>query len=262
MNREYTNKIDEMESEVTFACITKDDLYIEVPKETKTEEILQLDIDDTLLNAALFEFKKTQCRDDVYCDKKIVRQDYSTGLSEARAMAEELQAAFPDYQDWLRWDFNIIGRYTAYRDPYSNSGISFYNFGQPPSEKLLLDFGTSYSTTNLMGWYGLKFDSETKEIMLKVVFKLYEGETPDLPYNRSNFYAVTHNQDGTTSDWVDCYVYATPKRIREFCADKGLAYPLPENTHKECKVVWCWGFVFNKDTLEYGPVKAYARYNL
>ena len=262
MEREYTNKKDEMELDTTFACVAKDDLYIEVPIGNRTEAEVQLAIDDALLQTALSRFKPAQCRDDVYCDKQIVRQDYSTGLSEAMAMAEELQASFPDYQDWLRWDFNIIGRYTSYREPYVNSGMSFYNFGQVPSEKLLLEFGTSYPTSNLMDWYGLKFDSETKEIMLKVVFKLYEGETPELPYNDGNFYAATHSQDGTISDWVDYYAYATPKLIREFCTDKGLSYPLPENTHKECDVVWCWGFVFNKVTLEYGPVKAYARTNI
>jgi hypothetical protein len=250
-----------MESDTEFACVAKEDLYIEVPIGNKTEAEVQLAIDDALLQTALSKFKPAQCRDDVYCDKQIVRQDYSTGTTEAQLMAEELQASFPDYQDWLRWEFNMIGRYTPYREPYANGGLSFYNFGQVPSEKLLLEFGTSYPTTNLMDWYGLKFDSETKEIMLKVVFKLYDGETLDLPYNDGNFYAATHSQDGTTSDWVDYYAYATPKLIREFCADKGLSYPLPPTTHTDCDVVWCWGFVFNKDTLEYGPVKAYARYN-
>ena len=72
----------------------------------------------------------------------------------------------------------------------------------------------------------------------------------------------SHNQDGTESEWVDFYAYATPKLIREFCAEKGLSYPLPPTTHTDCDVVWCWGFVFNKNTLEYGPVKAYARYNI
>ena len=262
MDREYTTKTDDTEPSKEFACITREDFYIEVPKGTNTEETLQLDIDNALLTTALLNFKPAQCRDDVYCDKQIVRQDYSTGLSEARSMAEELQAVFPDYQNWLRWDFNIIGRYTAYREPYVNSGLSFYNFGQVPSETLLLEFGTSYPTTNLLDWYGLKFDSETKEIMLKVVFKLYDGETPELPSNHGNFYAATHSQDGTTSDWVDYYAYATPKLIREFCAEKGLSYPLPPTTHTDCDVVWCWGFVFNKNTLEYGPVKAYARYNI
>lgn len=141
-----------------------------------------------------------------------------------------------------------------------NQTISWYDYDAYPSEALQLAFGTSYRKTKLKNWYGMGFDSVTKDRLLKVVIKDYSGEKPELPFGDC-LYSVTHSQDGTVSDWVDAYVYATPKQIREFCADKGLAYSLPENTHKECDVVWCWVFVFNKTTLEYGAVKGYARYN-
>lgn len=261
ITREYTNRIEELDPYVTYACITRGDTYIEVPKGALSEEDIQLGLDDALLQNALNNFCPQQCRDDVYCAKQIVRQDYSTGLPEAQSLIQDLQENFPDYDDWLRHEYNVVGSYTAYREPYSNSGVSFYNFGVKPSEELLLRFGTSYLMDNLKEWYGLKFDFETKDVMLKVVFNAYDGDTPELPQNPANFFAQTHYEDGSLSDWVDYYAYATPKRIRQFCEDKGLSYPLPENTHRECDVVWCWGFVFNKDTLEYGAVKAYARYN-
>jgi len=261
MNREYVDKTDLEDSAVTHAALTRGSTYIEVPKGSSSEEEIQLLLDNALLQAALHNFHESQCRDDVYCDKVIVRQDYSTGLPEAQALIQELQAVFPDYDNWNRHNYNIVGRYTAYREPYSNSGISFYNFGEKPSESLLLSFNTSYLNSNLLEWYGLKFDLDAEQVMLKVVFYNYDGETPELPSNPRNFYAATHNQDGTESEWVDFYAYATPKLIREFCAEKGLSYPLPQTTHTDCDVVWCWGFVFNTNTLEYGPVKAYARYN-
>lgn len=262
MIREYTIRVSEEDVAETYATLTKNGVYIEVPKGERSEEETQLQIDNALLHTALGEFRISQCRDDVYCDKVIVRQDYTTGLDEGQELIQELQAVFPDYENWNKNKQSMAGRYTAYREPYSNSGISFYNFGDTPSESLLLSFNTSYPNSNLLKWYGLKFDLDTKQVMLKVLLAEYSGEKPDLPYNSSNFYAVTHNQDGTESEWVDCYVYATPKRIREFCAEKGLSYPLPPTTHTDCDVVWCWGFVFNKTTLEYGPVKAYARYNI
>ena len=260
MNREYTTRVSEDDVAETYATLTKNGSYYEIPKGNRSEEEVQLGIDDALLRTALMNFDKAQCRDDVYCDKVIVRQDYSTGLPEAQALIQELQAVFPDYDNWNKYEYNIVGRYTAYREPYSNSGISFYNF-ETPAESLLSRFSASYPENDLINWYGLKFDLESEQVMLKVFFTEYSGETPELPSNPMNFFAATHNQDGTESQWVDYYAYATPKLIREFCAEKGLAYPLPATTHTDCDVVWCWGFVFNKNTLEYGPVKAYARYN-
>lgn len=256
MIREYTLRTDDT---VNWATITREGVYIEVPH-GDDESIVQDKIDYALMSAALENFKDVSFRDDVYVGGGIVRQDYSLGTAEGAATLGELQTEFPNYADFDRNPLSIVGKYDGYREPYQNPSISWYDFGLRPSEALQLSFGTSYPHSNLKEWYGLKFDLTTREVLLKIVVTDYEGDMPDLPTGNT-FYAITHFQDGTSSEWVDAYVQATPKRIREFCADKGLAYPLPENTHKECDVVWCWGFVFNKDTLEYGAVKGYARYN-
>lgn len=260
MNREYTLRTD---GESQFACLTRGDINIEVPA-TGNETDIQEQIDLTMLLHAMEKFHPSQARDDVYTNQVIVRQDHSMGTPEAELLVRELEEHFPDYADFTRSSYNIVGRYNGYREPYQNDSISWYDFQALPSEQLQLAFNTSYPNSNLKNWYGLKFDLITKKVMLKIVIKEYDDDVPELPYcslGINPFYAITHYEDGTSSDWVDAYVYATPKRIREFCADKGLVYPLPENTHKECDVVWCWGFVFNKDTLEYGAVKGYARYN-
>ena len=256
MNRSYELRTDDI---IDWATFTKDDVYFEVPH-SDDESNVQERIDRVLLNNALTKVDNSQFIDDVYSGGSVVRQDHTIGTSQGAAILAELQEAFPDYADFARDTANIVGKYDGYREPYQNASISWYDFGVMPSEQLQLSFNTSYPNSNMINWYGMKFDLVTKDVLLKVVIKDYDGAKPELPVGDC-FYAITHHEDGATSDWVDTYVYATPKRIREFCADKGLAYPLPENAHKECDVVWCWGFVFNKDTLEYGAVKGYARYN-
>ena len=202
-----------------------------------------------------------QIRDDMYVNGEIVRRDYTLGTLEGGAVLDELKTEFPEYGPFGRSRFNLIGRFDGYRLPYTNPSISWYDYDAYPSEALQLAFGTSYQQSKLKNWYGLKFDLVTKKAQLKVVVNEYDGGIPELPVD-SAFFAITHAQDGTSSDYIDAYVQASPKRIREFCADNSLSYPLPPATHTECDVVWCWGFVFNKQTMEYGAVKAYARYSL
>lgn len=261
IHRPYTLKKDEDFPELNLAVLNKEGLYMEVPiKADESEEELQEQIDMTILSVALESFYESQIRDDMYCNTSIARQDYSLLTPEGQVILAELKKEFPDYDDYERSSFNIVGKYDGYREPYTNPSISFYNFDTMISEAMLLNFGTSYPTENLKNWYGLKFDLVTKEVLLKVVIKEYDGNKPDLPEGQA-FYAITHKEDGTTGDLIDAYVYATPQRIRKFCEAKGLTYPLPPTEHKDCDVVWCWGFVFDKNTLEYGPVKGYARYN-
>ena len=259
INRDYTIRNDE---EDKYATYSSGSVYIEVPiKEGTSVEETQEALDKGLLHNALSNgWYASQCRDDVYCDVARVRKDFTVGLPEGQVLVAKLQEEFPDYVDWTKNPHNIVGSYSDYREPYKNDSISWYDFNAYASEALQLSFGTSYPNDNLKGWYGLKFDLITREVMLKMVFNEYDGDLPDLPQGE-RFFAKTHFQDGSECDLIDVYIYATPKRIKKFCADKGLTYPLPEGEHTTCDVVWCWGFVFNKDTLEYGPVKGYARYN-
>lgn len=258
MSREYTTRTDESGS---YAVYSKNGISIEIPLAVHGDRI-QDELDHALMSIALTKFKYSQVRDDVYVNGNLVRQDYSIETPEGAAILDKLIEAFPDYIDYRNSELNIIGEYDGYREPYQNPSISWYDCGGgKPSDDLQSFFNTSYPASSLKGWYGLKFDLTTKEVLFKPVLNDYSGDTPELPVGNT-FYAVIHQQDGSSSDWVDAYVYATPKRIREFCADKGLAYPLDVNTHLECDVVWCWGFVFHKDTLEYGAVKAYARHNI
>ena len=202
-----------------------------------------------------------QIRDDIYVNGEIVRRDYTLGTLEGIALLTELRAEFPEYRPFGRSLFNLIGKFDGYRQPYTNPSISWYDYDAYPSEALQLAFGTSYQQKTLKNWYGLKFDLVTKTVQLKVVVNEYDEDHPPLPTSEA-FYAVTHAQDGSSSDWVDAYVQASPAVIQEFCTTKGLQYPLLPTTHDDCDEVIFWGFVFNKTTMEYGPVKGYARYGV
>lgn len=242
-----------------YAFYSNDEVYIEVPL-TSDEETSDK-IDEAILFNALGKIVNGSIRDDVYVNGEVVRQDYSLDSPESVAIVDELKLEFSEYVNWERSQENLVGRYTGYREPYVNPSISFYDYGVQPSEALQLAFNTSYLSSNLRSWYGLKFDLTTKKVVFKAVVHDIDTATPELP-NGPRFYAVTHNQDGEDEVWIDAYVHATPKRIRLFCEAKGLQYPLLPTTHLECDVVFCWGFVFNKDTLAYGPVKGYARHSL
>ena len=260
MSRVYTTRVGGDDS---YICYSKNGKYFEIPLITDESEV-QDKLDSALVSSMLTIYELRQCRDDVYVNQDIVRQDYTVQTEEGSLVLQELQEEFPNYVNYERSEFNFVGKYDGYREPYENSSISFYDFGVMPSEALQLAFNTSYLASNLKHWYGLKFDLVSKEVLLKAVIIDYDGIKPTLPKEDAayrTFYALTHAQDGSVADWVDAYVFATPRRIKDFCAAQGLGYPLGENTHTDCDVVWIWGFVFNKDTLEYGPVKAYARYN-
>jgi len=242
-----------------YATYLNDQVYIEVP--LGADEATSNKIDEALLLGAMGQIKSGVIRDDVYVNKELVRQDFSISTTAGSAILQELKQAFPDYANYESSAYNLVGKYNGYREPYQNASISWYEFEVKPSETLQLAFNSSYLDNNVRNWYGLKFDLVTREVLLKVLINEYAGAAPELP-SGPKFYAITHSQNSAnTAQWVDAYVHATPKRIREFCIAKGLSYPLPSTTHTDCDVVWCWGFVFNKDTLEYGPVKAYARYN-
>lgn len=202
-----------------------------------------------------------QIRDDVYVNGEIVRRDYMFGTLEGGVVLDELKAEFSEYGPFGRSRFNLVGRFDGYRLPYTNPSISWYDYDAYPSEALQLAFGTSYQQAKLKNWYGLKFDLVTKTAQLKVVVNEYDGEKPELPVD-SAFFAITHAQDGTSSDYIDAYVQASPAVIQEFCATKGLQYPLLPTTPDDCDEVIFWGFVFNRTTLEYVLVKGYARYNV
>jgi len=200
-------------------------------------------------------------RDDVYVDKRIVRQDYPMQSSEGKVLCSEVKSAYPDYTKLPFGSSNLVGAYDGYRAPYENSSVSFYNMLTKPPLSLRERYGVSESEVNLQPWYGLKFDLTKDEVMFKCVIKTIDCRKPELPKGIDTFFATTHSIDESMSDWVDYYVSGVePERIKAFCIAKGLKYPMPEDMSAiDVSNIWAWGFVFDKNTLEYGAVKGYVR---
>lgn len=250
---------------------TTDDnsIYIEIPfKENETTEESSKRIDDAITSTIIERLEPRTCVDVIYVDKEVVRRDYSIRTAEGSAVIDKLESEFPNFvPDYRRALNNAVAEYGAYREPYANSSLSFYDFQIFMPEAIQTEFNVSYEESELKPWYGLKFDLVTREVLLKAVVLDFNGGKPELPVGHNilkNYYAVTHDQNGSASEWVDCYVFATKSEIKRFCLDKNLDYPLPEDSEMDSsyEAIWNWGFVFNTETLEYGPVKAYARYYL
>lgn len=245
-----------------YATFSRKNMYCECPIEMNdSEEIIHDKIEQTLVDMILASTPAGNVQDDVYVNGNIVRTDYSICLPEGQELLTELNEAFPSLMDWERNPHNFIGAFDSYRPPYENASISWYDFGIVPSEEILEEYGASNLYTNLIGWYGLKFDMVTKTILLKVVVRDIDTPKPALP-SGPKFYAVSHGVDGYVSDWVDCFVHATEEKMNEWCADNSLDYPLPVMPEDDESTIWCFGVLFNKHTLEYGKIKAYARYNI
>ena len=249
-----------------YATFSRPNLYVEVPITTATteDEIEDL-IHDFLLQVAQNQTDPSKLiEDDVYVDGSVVRRDYSVGTPEGQALVAELEEAFPNFVNWESTQYNLVGRFSAYREPYENTSISWYVEDVTPSAELLSDYGIEEGSLNLISWYGLKFDMSTRDIKLKAVVVDVEGDKPALPAGYNGYYALTYNQDHSLSEWVDFYVTATAKRMVEFCAENGLDYPAPAvgTDVEDDEFIDCWGVVYNSRTLEYGPVKAYVRREL
>ena len=244
-----------------YATFSRKNTYYECPIDINdSEEIIQDKIEQSFVNTILRSLPAGKVRDDVYVSGSVVRTDYSICLPEAQAILGELNAAFPSLMDWERSEHNFIGAFDGYRPPYENASISWYDF-EAPSEEILAQYGASNLYTNLIDYYGLKFDMVTKEALLKVFARDADIPQPELP-SGLKFYAVTHGVDGYVSDWVDCFVHATEEKMQKWCMDNSLDYPLPVMPEDDKSHIWCFGILFNKHTLEYGKIKAYARYNI
>ena len=192
----------------------------------------------------------------VYVNREVVRSEYTIGIDEGRAQLDQLKAEFPDYINYDRSEFNVVGSFEPYREPYSNPSISFYDFGVKPSADLLSSFSVTIPPSIMKTWYGLKFDLTTKEVRLKVVAETVDFTTPELPEGYV-FFATTHSKNGEVSDWVDAYPVCLPLAMRKFCVSKGLKYPLPQAAEDKTYGPLVYGVVFNRVTQVYGVVKAY-----
>lgn len=204
-------------------------------------------------------------RDEVYMDGEVKRTDYSCDRPEALTEINRLVEAFPEYtvEQLTAEAQNVIGQYGAYRPPYNDNSISFYDFTTPSAETLAA-YGCDADTygEDLLHWHGIKHDLTNLTKTAKFVFTqshgTYLANAPSsLPPNRSIFYARIHNADGTIEPWVDVYIISTINYMREWCEEHSLTFPLPDDVTDQ---PWCFSVVYNDTTGEMANVKAYIRH--
>ena len=204
-------------------------------------------------------------RDEVYMNGEVKRTDYSCDRPEALTEVNRLVAAFPEYtvEQLTSEAQNVIGRYGAYRPPYNDNSISFYDFTTPTAQTLAA-YGCTADTygDDLLNWHGIKHDltnlTKTAKFVFTQVHGSYLSNTPSsLPTNRQIFYARIHNADGTIEPWVDVYIVSTINYMRDWCTEHGLTFPLPDDVTQQ---PWCFSVVFNEQTGQLANVKAYIRH--
>ena len=263
------------EDGISRICATDDELgYAEVKQGSATNEA---EIQNLLKE--YFEDRKAQniyetnlepdftenFRDDVYMAGEIKRVDYSCDRSEALTQINRLVAAFPEYtvEGLTANSQNVIGEYGNYRPPYPDNCISFYDFSTPSAETLAA-YGCTTDTygDDLLQWHGIKHDLTAGTKQAKFVFSQNHGTylanpPAQLPPNRTAFYARIHNTDGSVSQWVDTYVISTNNYMRDWCADVGKPFPLPDSVTDQ---PWCFGIVHDDTNGAIECVKAYVRH--
>ena len=255
----------------TFATYSKNGFNFEIPiKPDYTEEDIQNKIESTVLTKRLevwngrTEEDSLNKSDKLYHNKSLAREDYTVGSVKGKALVAKLQEKYPNYANWTRSNKNAIGEFEGYREPYKNHSITWYDIGVNSSLELLSEYKVGSEEDNItsiraaaesqFGWYSLKFDLVTDEVILKVGYNDIANKPESLP-NNIWYYAVTYMPDGTVSDWVDVYSHETESYMRKFCEDHNLEWPLPDDFDGG---VLLWGLLFNKTTLEYKSVKAYT----
>ena len=197
-------------------------------------------------------------QDKVFVDSQIVREDASLFYPQAQGYLTTLVEAFPNsFVDYGGRESNVLGAYDAYREPYQNPSISWYQFTLPPAaviERYQIDI-EAYGA-KVLPWFGLKHDLVTKAILMKLVVQDVAFTKPDLPAG-NRFYAVTYDEAGALNPLVDAYITTTADFMRDYCDRHGLLFPVNDAM---AEVITLWGVVFNADTLALTTVKAYYEY--
>tara|TARA_B100000212_G_scaffold25786_1_gene17139 strand:+ start:14883 stop:15935 length:1053 start_codon:yes stop_codon:yes gene_type:complete len=236
------------------------------------------ELDDYNIRNNMAVPKNPNTYDEVYVNKQLVRTDYNIGLWQAQPMIDEVEKVFGKDRDWKQNRFNIIGTYTAHEDaplrpPYTNEKTySWYNVFIEMPDETLAEYNVPKVGYTYNGWHAIKYNVVSGKKQLKVVIQDDEFTSnyqkhpdtfiprPPVPYyaNKSHFFAKIFNEDGTEADEYDVFFVTTLDIMKEFCAEHGHPFPIPEE--RENDFIWIYGIVYDKNTLEVKQVKGYVRY--
>lgn len=199
--------------------------------------------------------------DEVTIDGVMYRRDWPVLSPEGQALVSEVLAKFPD----VVLDQNAIcsiGRNEAgMRAPYVNDTISWYTYGLMPQEicdKYKVSTAQQTDDGNGRYWYGLKFDMSTGEIMLKLPSIIDIPLPEGIPYSIHTFLGKIYHEGGAMDENVDIYFNAPGfLDMAYFLYKRGLKVPITAETYNANLSQYCWGLLFNKNTMELGKLKLY-----
>lgn len=207
---------------------------------------------------------------DMWVYGKVQREERVISHPIGQECLKVLYEHWPDVEDYELDIKNYVGFYDAYREPYSSKGVSWYKFNHPKAG-IMEKFGlkpihfTDGWGDAANGWYGLKFDLETKEYTLKLPMAYNDftrGMTPDsmhaddwFKYGRM-FFSRTFKLGGERDPRIDYYYTCNYRSFARHCELIGLDMPVSEEIGKDFKL---WSTVFNYETRKYEVSKAYEK---
>ena len=221
----------------------------------------------------------TPKKDNLYCAGELQRYDYdiSEGGDSCQELINEVIAAFPEYRDsdFKCCDLDFIGRYSAYREPYVNAGISWYSWDAGRQDAIREEFQTDrilmddyYITSggiNIATFHGLKFDCVAGTKQLKVPMSLNDWTPimqPILPLHAEKSFwgqIINGDSDKTISPLIDTYFYSNDSDVRSYCNQWGLAYPTPADIDEHVYRPWVYGVSYDQTDSAFSPlvIKSY-----
>ena len=242
---------------------------VNIPLSNKAAESLYYQyttVQDQMDRISLID--SSQVKDTTYLNGSAARTDYAVDTTEGQVIVTKLNTEFsgevPSYDDN---SMNLVGEYTAQRPPYNvNNTISFYNF-DALTDTIKTRFGATYQ--EYRKWYGLKFDTVTKDVLAKFVIPDGEMKRVDIDnYTKINnalpaisypFYARIHDESGNVNENVDVYFQADPDVMKTWCTDNTYVFPYDTTDTTIVPMLFIWGCVYNTTTEEITHVKAYTR---
>ena len=254
---------------VEVPSILNDDNTVNKPKSNKLADTIyyqnttvqeQLDRTTTV--------DPTKVCDTTYINGSPTRTDYAVGTDGGKLIVAKLKQEFSgEVASFDDNPLNLVGEYTAQRPPYNvNNSLSFYNF-DTPTDEIKETYNATYQEYKM--WYGLKFDTVTKDALAKFVIPASEMERVDnetyskvndlLPAVSYQFYARIHDKENNINENVDVYFQADPNVMEAWCSLNGHTFPYDINDTAINPMLFVWGCVYNTTLEEITHVKAYAR---
>ena len=236
-----------------------------VPEVALTKKILLSAYEDIFGNIAVPSADRTdKSIHDVYMAGSIGRKDYTINNNEGLAIVEKLEASWPGFiPNYRVRPYCLVSEFTPLRVPYINPSISYYMMGEQPSDALIATYSLPYETYK--NWYGLKFDTITTEVLIKVVISKEEmlRAHPDIcntieasiPVYGNHFFGLIYNSDGELDPNIDVYFNTDYNIVQEWVDSMELTMPYTDLTLSPKRIFW--GVVYNTTNNNFTHIKAY-----